>query len=172
MFAVFDPRDTSFFIYCKSSIKRLRGWACSHAQTCRHLIGPPCMRQKATRSKASGAIVEYMVALTNRCAVWESMASPCGAIDFYSSGGGSHAAIAVYLKSSIKRLRGWACSHAQTYFLFCCRRRVSARDRLRDPYAVHGGGHDSARITGSFAAGVEAGSSGGLQCISAGNPDR
>ena len=102
----------------------------------------------------------------------ESMASPCGAIDFYSSGGGSHAAMAVYLKSSIKRLRGWACSHAQTYFLFCCRRRVSARDRLRDPYAVHGGGHDSARITGSFAAGVEAGSSGGLQCISAGNPDR
>jgi hypothetical protein len=25
--------------YCKSSIKRLRGWACLHAQTCRHLIG-------------------------------------------------------------------------------------------------------------------------------------
>ena len=77
-----------------------------------------------------------------------------------------------YLKSSIKRLRGWACSHAQTYFLFCCRRRVSARDRLRDPYAVHGGGHDTARITGSLAAGVEAGGSCGLQGISAGNPDR
>ena len=40
-----------------------------------------------------------------------SMASPCGAIDFYSLDGGSYAAVAVYCKSSIKRLRGWACRH-------------------------------------------------------------
>ena len=83
MFAVFDPRDTSFFIYCKSSIKRLRGWACSHAQTCRHLIGPTCMRQKATRRKASGAIVECMGAIVR------VRPKPHGAIDFYSLGGGS-----------------------------------------------------------------------------------
>ena len=49
--------------YSKSSIKRLCGWTSSLVQTYRHLIGPPCMRQKATRSKASGAIVEYMVAI-------------------------------------------------------------------------------------------------------------
>ena len=50
-------------IYCKSSIKRLCGWTSSLVQTYRHLIGPTCMRQKATRSEASGAIVEYMGAI-------------------------------------------------------------------------------------------------------------
>jgi hypothetical protein len=47
------------------------------------------MRQKATRSKASGAIVEYMGAIAG------VRPKPYGAIDFYSFGGGSHAAMAV-----------------------------------------------------------------------------
>ena len=52
------------------------------------------MRQKATRSEASGAIVEYMGAIAG------VRPKPYGAIDFYSFGGGSHAAMAVYCHSS------------------------------------------------------------------------
>ena len=48
------------------------------------------MRQKATRSKASGAIVEYMGAIAR------VRPKPHGAIDFYTLGGGSYAAMAVY----------------------------------------------------------------------------
>jgi len=44
------------------------------------------MRQKAARSKASGAIVEYMEAIAG------VRPKPHGAIDFYSFGGGSHTA--------------------------------------------------------------------------------
>ena len=44
------------------------------------------MRQKAARSKAGEAIVEYMEAIAG------VRPKPHGAIDFYSFGGGSHTA--------------------------------------------------------------------------------
>ena len=88
-------------IYCKSSIKRLYVWTSSLVQTYRHLIGPPsyetncfavCPKSYAQQGKRSDCRIHG-----GDC---ESMASPCGAIDFYSFGGGSHAAMAVYCHSS------------------------------------------------------------------------
>ena len=57
------------------------------------------MRQKATRSEASGAIVEYMGAIAG---AWPRHAEQSTFTPLME---------AVYCKSSIKRLRGWACRH-------------------------------------------------------------